>query len=515
MLGRPRLGFFRKAFSAEARRLYRTRVFVLLAIIGLPASASAYVPGDRWTTTASGSASSEGDPVTLTWSFARDGLSIPGEGSSNLIDFLDDLFNVTSGGTNFQTRPWFDLVEQSFARWTEVSGVNFIYEPNDSGSFSSATGALGVRGDIRIGGQNIDGSSGTLAYAFFPNNGDIVIDTSEASFYSNSANNYRALRNTLMHEIGHAFGLDHVESSNSALLMEPTINTSFDGPQLDDIRGAHGFYGDMFEKTNSGQGNNSYSLATSLGSLAAGASLAIGGDALGTQSVGASETDFVSIANTDDFDFYSFSITQPSMLSATLRPLGGTFNQGVEGGTQSSFNASARNNLLLTIFDQNGTTLLASANDGAAGEVDSLAGISLTSAGQYFLRISGASDSVQLYQLQLSAMATISSLAGDYNDDGVVDAADYVVWRRTLGLTGSDLAADGNGNGQIDSADYTVWRSNFGDSSSGGGSNVTTAGVPESSTLTMLLPSTILLISFRSSRAAGQDDAARRRSAAS
>ena len=36
------------------------------------------------------------------------------------------------------------------------------------------------------------------------------------------------------------------------------------------------------------------------------------------------------------------------------------------------------------------------------------------------------------------------SLAGDYNGDGVVDAADYTVWRDTFGQTGADLAADGD-----------------------------------------------------------------------
>ena len=46
-------------------------------------------------------------------------------------------------------------------------------------------------------------------------------------------------------------------------------------------------------------------------------------------------------------------------------------------------------------------------------------------------------------------------LAGDYNRSGTVDAADYAVWRRTLGQSGTELAADGNGNGFIDDADYT------------------------------------------------------------
>ncbi|MCA9183990.1 MAG: hypothetical protein R3E01_10045 [Pirellulaceae bacterium] len=54
-----------------------------------------------------------------------------------------------------------------------------------------------------------------------------------------------------------------------------------------------------------------------------------------------------------------------------------------------------------------------------------------------------------------------SVLAGDYNHNGVVDAADYTVWKDHFGST-SDLDADGSGNGVIDAADYTVWKDNFG-----------------------------------------------------
>ena len=56
----------------------------------------------------------------------------------------------------------------------------------------------------------------------------------------------------------------------------------------------------------------------------------------------------------------------------------------------------------------------------------------------------------------------VAGVAGDYNLDGMVDSADYTLWRDTLGLTGNALAADGNGDGEITTADYEIWRTNFG-----------------------------------------------------
>ncbi len=54
-------------------------------------------------------------------------------------------------------------------------------------------------------------------------------------------------------------------------------------------------------------------------------------------------------------------------------------------------------------------------------------------------------------------------LRGDYNDNGVVDAADYTVWRDQLGQTAFGLAADGNADGVVDGNDYALWVSTFGD----------------------------------------------------
>jgi prepilin-type N-terminal cleavage/methylation domain-containing protein len=71
----------------------------------------------------------------------------------------------------------------------------------------------------------------------------------------------------------------------------------------------------------------------------------------------------------------------------------------------------------------------------------------------------------------LSIDYTISSdfAIGDYDRNGFIEAADYNVWRGTLGNAVEPLAgADGNGNSVVDAADYVVWRNQF--NSVGGGS---------------------------------------------
>jgi hypothetical protein len=61
-----------------------------------------------------------------------------------------------------------------------------------------------------------------------------------------------------------------------------------------------------------------------------------------------------------------------------------------------------------------------------------------------------------------AAIVTTPSLVGDYNGNGIVDAADYVVWRDSLGSMGAGLAADGNGDHMITQLDYDIWKANFG-----------------------------------------------------
>jgi hypothetical protein len=440
----------------------RTVAF-LIVCLAIGSAAFGFVPEERWGATASGPGSSMGSPITLTWGIVPDGTLIQGEGPSDLVAFFDGLFGAGSGGTDLVQRPWYSLLESTLTRWSDVTGITFAYEPHDDQlTHGNGGGELGVRADIRFGGSFIDGNNGTLAYSYFPNNSDMVIDTGDATFFSNSTSDHRAFRNTIMHEIGHGLGLHHVVSNTHSFLMEPTISIAFDGPQVDDIRGMQWYYGDALEKSNNNAGNNSATLATPLGLLEVGNVISVGSDSGPDLRVERTELDFVSIAHSGDSDYFSFDISAAVGLNAVLTPLGGVFNQGVQGGSQSQFDANSRSDLALAIFGPDGTTLLELASENSAGAIETLAGVRLPTAGRYFARVTGTSEIVQLYQLELSAIAPAVVLPGDYNQDGAVDAADYVVWRNLLAQSDTALAADGNGDGIVDMLDYDVWRDNFG-----------------------------------------------------
>jgi hypothetical protein len=72
-------------------------------------------------------------------------------------------------------------------------------------------------------------------------------------------------------------------------------------------------------------------------------------------------------------------------------------------------------------------------------------------------------------------------LAGDYNDDDKVDAADYVVWRN-----GGPLLNETETIGSTTLEDYNAWKANFG-VTIGGGSSHAAGGIPEPSSVILLI----------------------------
>jgi hypothetical protein len=78
------------------------------------------------------------------------------------------------------------------------------------------------------------------------------------------------------------------------------------------------------------------------------------------------------------------------------------------------------------------------------------------------------------YEIWVADLTESPALTGDYNNNGTVDPADYVVWRKTLG-SDTDLRANGDNSGPsagvIDQADYAVWKANFGKASTAAASS--------------------------------------------
>jgi len=98
------------------------------------------------------------------------------------------------------------------------------------------------------------------------------------------------------------------------------------------------------------------------------------------------------------------------------------------------------------------------------------------------------SNIITLNELPSLPWSNSASIAGDFNHNGIVDMADYVVWRKSQGQTGWGLAADSDLNGRIDDADYAAWRSHFGQPPGSG--SVTGGAIPEPVTWSLLLAAT-------------------------
>jgi hypothetical protein len=352
---------------------------------GLASTMAQVSDGSRWSYTATnGSGLKQGDPTTLTWSIVPDGTAISGAigelaAASNLRAFLKGIYGTDAA--------YLAVFQQVFDRWSELTGVTYVYEPNDDKTaLFGASGVLGVRADVRIGGHTIDGNYGVLAYNYYPNNGDMVIDTGDA-FYTNTSSNSLRLRNTVAHEHGHGLGFSHSCPINQTKLMEPYLTTAFDGPQMDEILGGNRLYGDDLEH------NDAVANASDLGS--------VGNGTLTLHDL--------SVDDDADTDWFRFTVGAGKTASVTVTPTGATYLMGAQNGDGScsagtSFNSLAQNDVAVQIVDANGSTVLASASSKPAGQAESTTSVSLPSgAGTYYVHVlPGASNAAQVYDLGLT-----------------------------------------------------------------------------------------------------------------
>lgn len=336
-----------------------------------------YNIGGRWSFTATdGSTGDYGDGITLTYSFVPDGLSINGA-SSVLWSALTSQFGSVEA--------WQAEFDSVFARWSELSGNTYICVDDDGanwGFFNS--GELGARGDIRIASINVDGPSNVLAYNYYPDNGDMVLDASEE--WGNPQNNYRFFLNIIAHEHGHGFGLAHVCPNNGTKLMEPIYSSAHHGPQHDDIRAVQRLYGDNYEPND--QAVDAYDMGT------------------------IAEYHYhryCSLDDNSDVDYYRLTAPAGMAMTVSLIPIGETYLDGEQLGNGDcepgvEINTLDDNNLNLFLKDGTGTNTLASSASNPAGIREEVFRYLVPAAAtDYILLINGATaNEVQLYDLEIS-----------------------------------------------------------------------------------------------------------------
>ncbi len=337
----------------------------------------------RWTVTATNpSTGSTGNPITITWGFVPDGTWADG-GSSNL-------FAVFTGA--WGSLGWQDKIRNAFQRWQNVIGITYVEVSDDGAAMPNNAGVLGVRGDVRIGGRSIDGASNVLAYNYYPNNGDMVLDTDDIDFYRNPVSNYGNLKNVVCHEHGHGFGLGHVIPTDCTKLLEPYIcsPTIAVGPRDDDIRGGMRDYGDRYEN------NDTNASPTNVGAIA---------DSLVIADLS------IDNGNTD-VDWYR--VTLPSTrLTVQADPVGSSYSVGPDGGTEAWVATDSISDLDIGLYDAIGTTLLASATSAGLGETEEL-NYYAAAAGDYQIKVyrkAGTGNDVQRYAMSIYSDVSAGVLA--------------------------------------------------------------------------------------------------------
>ncbi len=164
---------------------------------------------------------------------------------------------------------------------------------------------------------------------------------------------------------------------------------------------------------------------------------------------------------------------------------GATINN--QGGNQIGTAAAPINPLLGPLANNSGPTmthaLLAGSPAIDAGNASAVAGAGgvplYDQRGTPYTRVYNG-DAVPGARIDIGAFEwepVGPALPADYNQNNVVDAADFVLWRKTLGTTGVPAysGADGDGDGMVDQDDYGVWRAHFGQTV-GAGSGVSGEG---------------------------------------
>ena len=151
---------------------------------------------------------------------------------------LDLTWRVANSLENLSPDGQLDAVQRAFEAWAGASGLSF--EQVDGEADITITFERDEHGDP----YPFDGSNGVLGHTFFPSAGDRrgQIHLNAEKFWTLGEGGEFDLLTTLLHEIGHALGLEH--STNQAAVMFPGYKGPWRVLTSDDVDAIQRRYGD-------------------------------------------------------------------------------------------------------------------------------------------------------------------------------------------------------------------------------------------------------------------------------
>ncbi|QDU58381.1 dockerin type I domain-containing protein [Aeoliella mucimassa] len=191
-------------------------------------------------------------------------------------------------------------------------------------------------------------------------------------------------------------------------------------------------------------------------------------------------TGIVSIAggdNANTLDFYEISSPGMGLVDGNFTGLQAAagYPDGTEFGAGWEVNGVQTPSLLSESYIGGSSTIASAATAASLGAI-------------YDTALDSRDVSLTFYDTDGNAytgfVEYVDYLLPDFNGDGMVNLADYTVWRDNLGRTGASLSqGDATGDGTVDAADYSVWKANFGIAAPGMATLPSNTAVPEPSIL--------------------------------
>ncbi len=263
--------------------------------------------------------------ASVSYSFAPDGTQWGSQYQSALFAEL----NATA-----PTETWQREFARALATWAEAANLNFHQVTDDGSAWATFGQTQGDSrfGDIRLGSTPTAG----LANAYSPpfnatgstEGGDITLNASKTFYIGTSPDLY----SVLLHESGHALGLDH---STAGTVLYGAITGVYPGLTADDIAGIRAIYGARLpDNFDAGAANDSLGSATSVAL-----------DSTGTAALTADMT------TRTDVDY--FRVVAPTAFDGTLSVAVDARNHSLLAPKISVYDAAG--NLLATVSGTFGT----------------------------------------------------------------------------------------------------------------------------------------------------------------